>query len=148
MPPLSFGQYINFVGKIGVVISLLLIGLSGNLYLRGHDVNVEVTSIGERSTDEGTMFAPAFRVVDGKFAGKRYRVPYNSSMFGGERGDVIDGKYDPLTKRILSNQFALMEFAMSFVLLGFGLSAGFVQWEELGDIHSKSNVLGGKSRPR
>lgn len=147
MPPLSFGQYINFAGKIGVVISILLIGLSGNLYLRGHDVSVEVTSIGERSTDEGTMFAPAFRVVDGEFAGKRYRVPYLSSMFRDERGDIIDGKYDPLTKRILSNQFALMELALSFVMLGFGLFAGFAQWEELDDISSRSGVFGGKSRP-
>ena len=132
MPPLSIEQYIKFGGKIVVAVSILLIGLSGNLYLLGHNVDVEITSIGERSTDRGAMFAPAFRIVDGEFSGKRYRMPYNTSIISSARGDILEGKYDPLTKRILSNQLALVELTLSFVLLGFGLLMTFGEWKVLG----------------
>ena len=126
LPPLFMSQYLRIGGYCLAAGAAVFGMLALNAMYQGEKVKLEVVSAGERATSEGFRYSPRFRVVDGKYAGKRFGLGFEVSPKPHERGDIVEGRYDPLTGWILSNSLLVQSSIMSLVVFILGLAAAFV----------------------
>lgn len=118
-------KFANIVGLFLLFIGLQTVMMISWRISRSCIVNVEVVDLIKEKGDDGSVFNPLFRIIDGPFRSIECQSSLSSSWHVYKVGETITGFYNKNSNTIDSIKTVLGLYILGLFLLYFGYSSMF-----------------------